>query len=177
MAANNNKTRLQSSVKLVSKHPIQPFSKPVQKPSSRAPLSSKVESLENQLSHFNNTERLTFGLEHFGHLTIEEGGRWTQAEIDAEWEPQYAAKLFNAPTEHCPAFIPNWDFKPAPEPEYIIVNDDPQPVPTSTVLTPTSSAKPFIPSALETPANYWDDWRAREGIVMRHLTPAQYGDE
>ena len=28
-----------------------------------------------------------------------------------------------------------------------------------------------------TPSNYWDEWRAREGIVMRHLTPAQYGEE
>ena len=60
--------------------------------------------------------------------------------------------------------------KPEPEPEYIILNDDPQPVPTSTI-------KPFIPVALETPVNYWDDWRAREGIVERNLTPAQYGQE
>ena len=28
-----------------------------------------------------------------------------------------------------------------------------------------------------TPSNYWDDWRAREGIVERNLTPAQYGEE
>ena len=139
MASNNKSSqsaRLQSVQPVVNKPPVQPFSKP----SSRAPQPSKVESFEDYLSDMNDKERLTFELERFGHLTIEEGGRWTQAEIDAEWEPQYAAKLFNAPTEHCPAFIPNWDFKPAPEPEYIVLNDDPQPVPTSTI-------KPFIPVA------------------------------
>ena len=55
----------------------------------------------------------------------------------------------------------NWDFKPATEP---------QPVPTSTI-------KPFITVALEAPANYLDEWRSREGIVERDLTPVQYGEE
>ena len=161
--ATNNIIRLQS---VVAKSSIQPFSKPVQHPSSRAPQPSKIQSLEDHLSHINNYERLRFELERFGHFTVEEGDRWTQAKIDAEWARQNAAKAQT--TERNPAFILNWDFKPAPEPEYIIVNDDPQPVPTST-------AKPFIPSALETLANYWDEWRSREGIVMKHLTQAQYG--
>ena len=39
----------------------------------------------------NNEERLTFELERFGYFTIEEGGRGTQAEIDAEWACQIAA--------------------------------------------------------------------------------------
>ena len=109
-------------------------------------------------------------LERFGHFTVDEGYHWTQAEVDAEWDRLNTAKLAKAPTEPSPAFVLNWDFKPAAEPEYIILNDDPQPVPTSTI-------KPFIPVALETPVNYWDDWRAREGIVERNLTPAQYGAE
>ena len=161
--ATNNTFRLQS---VVAKSANQPFCKP------RSPQQpSKVETLEDYLSDMNDQERLTFELERFGHFTIEEGGRWTQAEIDAEWDRQYAVKLANhATTEPSPAFVLNWDFKPEPEPEYIILNDDPQPVPTSTV-------KPFMPVSLETPVNYWDDWRAREGIVMRHLTQAQYGQE
>ena len=167
MASNNKSSqsaRLQSVQPVVNKPPVQPFSKP----SSRALQPSKVETLEDYLSDMNDQERLTFELERFGHFTIEEGGRWTQAEIDAEWDRQYAVKLANqAITEPSPAFVLNWNFKPEPEPEYIILNDDPQPVPTSTV-------KPFMPVSLETPVNYWDDWRAREGIVMRHLTQAQY---
>ena len=72
----------------------------------------------------NDKERLTFELERFGHFTIEEGGRWTQAEIDAEWARQYAAKLVNAPTERSPAFVLNQDFKSEPEPEYHVVSDE-----------------------------------------------------
>ena len=68
-------------------------------------------------------------------------------------------------TERSTAFILNWDFKPDPEPKYIIVNNDPQPVQTS-----TANRTQFIPSAFETPVNFWDEWRAREGIVERHLT-------
>ena len=124
MATNSN--RLQSVVKLVKKPPVQPFNKPQarQQPSSRTPQPLKVDSFEDQLGHLNNAERLTFELERFGHLTIDEGGRWTQAEIDAEWERQYAAKLVNAPTEPSPAFILNWDFKQEPEPEYRVVSDE-----------------------------------------------------
>ena len=33
------------------------------------------------------------------------------------------------------------------------------------------------PQRTPAPTNYWDEWRAREGIVEGHLTPAQYGDE
>ena len=93
MATNNNKTRLQSVVKLVSKPPVQPFNKPQarQQPSCRAPQPSKIESLEDHLCHMNNEERLRFELDRFGHFTIEEGGRWTQAEIDAEWARRNAA--------------------------------------------------------------------------------------
>ena len=164
--ATNNTIRLQS---VVAKSANQPFSKP----SSRAPQPSKIQSLEEVMGHLSNTEWHTLSnteLERFGHFTVDEGQRWTQAEIDAEWDRLNAAKLDKAPTERSPAFVLNWDFKPATEPVYIIVNDDPQPVPTSTI-------KPFLPLALETPANYWDEWRVREGIVKRHLPPAQYGDE
>ena len=123
MVTKSNHHQIQS---VVTKTLDQQFSHSQAKrqPSSRALQPSKVESLENQLSHFNNTERLTFGLEHFGHLTIEEGGRWTQAEIDAEWARQFAAKLVNAPTERSPAFVLNWDFKPEPQPEYHVVSDE-----------------------------------------------------
>ena len=112
MATNSN--RLQSVVKLVNKPPVQPFNKPQarQQPSSRTPQPSKVESLEDQLKHLNNKERLTFELDRFGYFTIEEGGRWTQAEIDTEWDRLYATKLVNAPTERSPAFVLNWNFKP-----------------------------------------------------------------
>ena len=63
----------------------------------------------------NDQERLTFELERFGHFTVEEGDRWTQAEIDAEWSRLH-------PPSSSPrslAFVLNWDFKPAsaPEPE------------------------------------------------------------
>ena len=80
--ATNNIIRLQS---VVAKSSIQPFSKPVQHPSSRAPQPSKIQSLEDHLSHINNYERLRFELERFGHFTVEEGDRWTQAEIDTAW--------------------------------------------------------------------------------------------
>ena len=147
-------------------------------PSSRAPQPSKIQSLEEVVGHLSNTKRLTVELERFGHFTVDEGHSWTQAHIYVKWDRLNAAKEHTTPTnERSLAFVLNWDFKPAPEPEYIIVNDDPQPVPTRTVPTPTSSTKPFIPSALETPVNYWDDWRASEGIVERNLTPAQYGHE
>ena len=142
MATNSN--RLQSVVKFVSKPPVQPFNKlqARKQPSSRDPQPSKIESLEDSISHLSNDERLRFELERFGHFTIEEGGRWTQAEIDAERARQIAAKEAGAPsTQRSLAFVLNLDFNPAPEPQYIIVNDDPQPVPTNT-------AKPFIPSAL-----------------------------
>ena len=122
----------------------------------------------------NDQERLTFELERFGHFTVEEGDRSTQAEIDAEWDRQYAVKLANrTTTEPSPAFVLNWDFKPAPapepapEPQYIIV-DDTDPQPSKPSLTVIASC---------TPSNYWDEWRVREGIVERNITPAQYGHE
>ena len=111
-----------------------------------------------------HTERLTVELERFGHFTVDEGYHWTQAEVDAEWDRLNATKLAKAPTEPSPAFVLNWDFKPAPKPQYIIVDDtDPQP------------SKPVIESC--TPSNFWDEWRAREVIVERNITPAQYGHE
>ena len=115
------------------------------------------------MSHINNAERLSFELDRLGHFTVEEGDRWTQVEIDAKWARQIAAKTQT--TERSQAFILNWDFKPAPEPQYIIVNDDDHPQPS----------KPVISQC--TPSNYWDEWCVREGIVMRHLTPTQYGEE
>ena len=88
MATNKSNSRLHSVVQLVSKPPVQSFNKPQisHQPSSRTPQPSKVESLEDQLKHLNNKERLTFELDRFGYFTIEEGGRWTQAEIDTEWD-------------------------------------------------------------------------------------------
>ena len=75
----------------------------------------KIQSLEDCMSHLSNKERFNLELERFGHLTVEEGHRWTQAEIDTEWARQIAAKLVNAPTERSPAFVLNRDFKPEPE--------------------------------------------------------------
>ena len=66
-------------------------------------------------------------LERFGNFTVDEGHRWTQAEIDAEWARLNTSKLDKAPTERSPAFVLNWDFKPAPEPQYIIVDDTDHP--------------------------------------------------
>ena len=74
------------------------------------------------MSHLNNEERLTFELDRFGYFTVEAGDRWTQAEIDAEWARQFAAKTLTA--QRIQAFILNWDFKPAPEPKYIIVDEN-----------------------------------------------------
>ena len=142
--------RLQS---VVVKTSIQPFSKPR---AHRQP--SKVETLEDYLSDMNDQERLTFELERFGHFTVEEGDRWTQTEIDAEWARLNASKLTEASTERSPAFTLNWNFKPEPEPKYIVLDDDqPAPVPV----------KPLMPVAKETPVNYWDDWRAREAKEER----------
>ena len=45
------------------------------------------------------------------------------------------------------------------------MNDDDRPQPSKPVISQCTSS------------NYWDEWRAREGIVMRYLTPAQYGKE
>ena len=131
----------------------QSFSKPQVKQPSNKP--SKIQSMEDCISHLSNTQRLTFELERFGHFTIEGGDRWTQAEIDTEWVRINAAKAPTDSEHRSAAFVLNCDF----EPEYIIVNDDQQP------------SKPVI--AQSTPANYWDEWRAREGIVVKHLTPAQ----
>ena len=92
--ATKNTFRLQS---VVAKSANQPFSKP----SNLAPQPSKIETLEDYLNDMNDQERLTFELERFGHFTIEEGGRWTQAEIDAEWDRQNASKLSNrASSQH-----------------------------------------------------------------------------
>ena len=58
-----------------------------------------------------NAQRLTYELEQFGHFTVEEGGRWTQAEIDAEWSRLH-------PPSSSPrslAFVLNWDYKPEPK--------------------------------------------------------------
>ena len=116
------------------------------------------------MGHLSNKERLTVELERFSHFTVDEGHRCTQAAIDTEWARLNAAKEQNTPTERSMAFVLNWVFKPATEPQYIIADDHPQPVPTNTI-------KPFIPLALETPGQLLDR-RAREGFVERHLTPA-----
>ena len=103
--------RLQSVVKLVSKPPVQPFNEPQarQQPSNRAPQPSKMESLEDHLSHLSKwlEERLRFELERFGHFTIEAGDRWTQTEIEAEWARQIAAKTPANVTERSQAFVLN----------------------------------------------------------------------
>ena len=65
------------------------------------------------MGHLSNAERLTEELERFGHFTVEEGGRWTQAEIDAEWSRLH-------PPSSSPrslAFVLNWDYKPEPKQE------------------------------------------------------------
>ena len=85
----------------------------------------KVESFENLVRHLNDAQRLTYELERFGYFTVEEGGRWTQAAIDEEW-----ARLH--PPSSSPrslAFVLNWDFKPATEPEYIVLDNDYKPEP------------------------------------------------
>ena len=77
------------------------------------------------MRHLNDAQRLTYELERFGYFTVEEGGRWTQAAIDEEW-----ARLH--PPSSSPrslAFVLNWDFKPATEPEYIVLDNDYKPKP------------------------------------------------
>ena len=77
------------------------------------------------MRHLNDAQRLTYELERFGYFTVEEGGRWTQAAIDEEW-----ARLH--PPSSSPrslAFVLNWDFKPATEPEYIVLDNDYKPEP------------------------------------------------
>ena len=109
----------QSRGSSVKSEPIksESFSKPQARPSS----TQKVESLGDYLSKMNDQERLTFELDRFGHFTVEEGDSpWTQAEVDEEW-----ARLH--PPSSSPrslAFILNWDFKPATEPEYIVLDDN-----------------------------------------------------
>ena len=145
-------------IKSVVTKPSGQFSQPQARPSSRTPKPQKVESLGDYLSKMNDQERLTFELDRFGHFTVEEGDRWTQTEIDAEWSRLH-------PPSSSPrslAFVLNWDFKPAsapepaPEPKYIVLDDD-------------LPAKPFMPVAKETPVNYWDDWRAREAKEAERL--------
>ena len=178
-------TSKQQSVKLVDKPLVDTFSKPQARPTKSKPSSHglpwemtapeawdpKIQSVDECMSHLSNTERLTIELERFGHFTVDAGYHWTQAEVDAEWDRLNASKLAKAPTEPSPAFMLNWDFKPASkpasEPQYIIVDD--------TDHQPSKPSKPVIAQC--TPNNYWDEWRAREGIVMRHLTQAQYGAE
>ena len=171
MGTNNrtNNVKLESAVKLGKPPVYQPctFNKPQARPSSRTPKPQKVESLGDYLSKMNDQERLTFELDRFGHFTVEEGDSpWTQAEVDEEW-----ARLH--PPSSSPrslAFILNWDFKPASEPEYIVLDDDddqtsvPSPVQVPAISSPSSGyeRRPFMPVAKETPVNYWDDWRARE---------------
>ena len=67
---------------------------------------NKVYSIEEAMGHLSNKERLTVELERFGHFTVGEEGRWTQAEIDAEWSRLH-------PPSSSPrslAFVLNWDF-------------------------------------------------------------------
>ena len=74
MATNNrtNNVKLESVVKLGKPPVYQPstFNKPQARPSSRTPKPQKVESLEDQLSHLNNAQRLTYELERFGYFTL-----------------------------------------------------------------------------------------------------------
>ena len=189
-----NRVKLESVV--IGKPPVDTLSKPQARPSSAPqvrpksePIKSedhrlpglpwdmtapeawenKVYSLEDTLSHLNNAERLTYELERFGqHFTVEEGDRWTQAEVDEEW-----ARLH--PPSSSPrslAFVLNWDFKPAspPKVEYIVLddNDDAQtPVPSPVQVPAISNSS--MPVAKETPVNYWDDWRAREAKEAERL--------
>ena len=167
-------------IKSVVTKPSGQFSQPQAGPSSRTPKPQKVESLGDYLSKMNDQERLTFELERFGHFTVEEGDRWTQTEIDAEWSRLH-------PPSSSPrslAFVLNWDFKPAsapepaPEPKYIVLDDDDDqpPVPVQ-VPAISSSAKPVMPVAKETPVNYWDDWRAREAKEAERLLKKRKSDE
>ena len=143
--ATNSIIKLESVKPVGNKPQVQPFSKPqvrtksepIKSENHRLPglpwdmtapeaWENKVYSLEDTLSHLNNAERLTYELERFGqHFTVEEGGRWTQAEVDEEW-----ARLH--PPSSSPrslAFVLNWDFKPATEPEYIVLDNDYKPEP------------------------------------------------
>ena len=124
-------TSKQQSVKLTGKPQVQPFSKPQVRTKSEPRIKSedhrlpglpwdmtapeawenKVYSLEETLGHLSNAERLTEELERFGHFTVEEGDRWTQTEIDAEWSRLH-------PPSSSPrslAFVLNWDYKPEPK--------------------------------------------------------------
>ena len=76
----------------------------------------------------------------------------------------YPQSTFSKPQVRTNSVKPAPTPEPAPEPQYIIVDD-----------TVTRPSKPVIAQC--TPSNYWDEWRAREGIVERNLTPAQYGHE
>ena len=49
-----------------------------------------------------------------------------------------------------------------PRTTFSIVLDDDDDQPPVQVPAISSSAKPFMSVAKETPVNYWDDWRARE---------------
>ena len=139
MATNLNRpvVKLESVVKpVVGKPSVHPFSKPQARPSKSKPSSHglpwemtapeawdpKIMSVDECMSHLSNAERLTIELERFGHFTVEEGHRWTQDEIDAEWAR--LIELKKAPTQPSPAFVLNWDFKPEPEPKYHVVSDD-----------------------------------------------------
>ena len=156
-----------SSLKLGKTSSEESSSEQFNKPQVRS--LQKVETLEDVLSHMNDQERLTYELERFGYFTVEEGGRWTQAEIDEEWARLHPPS--SSPRSQ--AFILNWDFKPAspPKVEYIVLDDDDDqpPVPNPVQVPAINSTdkywnerRPFMPVAKETPVNYWDDWRARE---------------
>ena len=143
MATNSNSPiiKLESVKPVVGNKPqVHPFSKPQVRPNSvksepsitiksedhRLPglswdmtapeaWENKVYSIEETLGHLSNTERLTIELERFGHFTVGEEGRWTQAEVDVEWARLNALKEERAPSQPSPAFVLNRDFKPEPE--------------------------------------------------------------
>ena len=156
MATNKNE-KIQS---VVSKPPAYPFGKPQARPtSSRTPQPSKIESLEDSISHLNNVQRLTFELERFGYFTIEEGDRWTQAEIDAEWARINASK--EQTTHRSAAFVLNWDFKPEPEPKYHEVSADDsflalpfayKPDPSKQIDCEAVRAQPHVANVQDSPA-------------------------
>jgi hypothetical protein len=169
----------------VNSEPVKVKSESLSKPQANPSNTQIVEPFENMVRHLNNAERLTYELERFGqHFTVEEGDRWTQAEVDAEW-----ARLH--PPSSSPrslAFVLNWDFKPAPEPEYIVLSDDddqppvpPNPVQVSAISNSCDKYwhehQPFMPVAKETPVNYWDDWRAREAKEAERLLKKRKSDE
>ena len=110
----------------VNSEPVKVKSESLSKPQANPSNTQIVEPFENMVRHLNNAERLTYELERFGqHFTVEEGDRWTQAEVDEEW-----ARLH--PPSSSPrslAFVLNWDFKPATEPEYIVLDNDYKPEP------------------------------------------------